>query len=135
MRTLLIAALLTGLAGCSYLTPYKLDIPQGNAITADQTAKLKLGMSRSQVRFLLGTPLLSDPFHANRWDYIYFASKGGKQEFDKRYHVLFEGDRVIGMGGETLEARANVTEKAPEDPRAAAKAAAREAGAKEGQPQ
>jgi outer membrane protein assembly factor BamE len=134
MRTLLIAALLTGLAGCSYLTPYKLDVPQGNAITADQTAKLKLGMTRSQVKFVLGTPLLMDDFHPNRWDYIYFASKGGKQEHDKRYHVLFDGDRLIGMGGDTLDARTDVAEKAPEDPRAAAKAAAKEA-AKEGAPQ
>lgn len=126
MRTLLIAALLAGLAGCSYLTPYKLDIPQGNAITADQTAKLKLGMTRAQVRFVLGSPLLSDPFHPNRWDYLYYASKGGKLEYDKRYHVLFEGDRVIGMGGDTLAARSDVSEVAPEDPRAAAKAAAEE---------
>jgi outer membrane protein assembly factor BamE len=127
MRTLLIAALLTGLAGCSYLTPYKLDVPQGNAITADQVAKLKLGMNRSQVRFILGTPLLTDPFHANRWDYIYYSSKGGKQEFDKKYYVLFEDDRLISMGGDTLAARADVSEKAPDDPRAAAKAAAEEA--------
>jgi outer membrane protein assembly factor BamE len=71
--------------------------------------------------------LLTDPFHANRWDYLYYSSKGGKLEIDKKYHVLFEDDRLISMGGDTLAARTDVTEKAPEDPRAAAKAAAEEA--------
>ncbi|QDQ27451.1 outer membrane protein assembly factor BamE [Chitinimonas arctica] len=123
MRTLLIAILLAGLPACSYLTPYKLDIPQGNAVTADQVAKLKLGMTRAQVRFVLGTPLLVDAFHPNRWDYLYYESKGGKLEHNKRYNVLFDGDRVIGMGGETLPAKADVATKAPDDPRAAAKAA------------
>lgn len=123
MRTLFIAILLAALSACSYLTPYKLDVPQGNAITADQVAKLKLGMTRAQVKFLLGTPLLVDAFHPNRWDYLYYDSKGGKLQNDKRYNVTFDGDRVIGMGGETLPAKANVAEKAPEDPRAAAKAA------------
>ncbi|HEY9104132.1 outer membrane protein assembly factor BamE [Chitinimonas sp.] len=122
MRTLLIALLLAGLSACSYLTPYKLDVPQGNVVTADQVAKLKLGMTRSQVRFLLGSPLLVDAFHPNRWDYIYYDSRGGKLQNNKRYNVMFDGDRVISMGGETLEAKANVAEKAPEDPRAAAKA-------------
>ncbi|MEH6458761.1 outer membrane protein assembly factor BamE [Chitinimonas sp. JJ19] len=120
MRTLLIATLLASLTACSYLTPYKLDVPQGNAVTADQVAKLKLGMTRAQVRFALGTPLLVDAFHPNRWDYLYYDSKGGKVEQNKRYHVLFDGDRVIGMGGDTLPARASVADKAPKDPRATA---------------
>ncbi|MBV8657770.1 MAG: outer membrane protein assembly factor BamE [Burkholderiales bacterium] len=123
MRKLLTALLPVVLTGCSYLTPYKLDVPQGNAITADQTAKLKLGMSRSQVKFVLGTPLLADSFHQNRWDYIYYDSKGGKLEQNKRYSVVFDGDRLISMGGDTLPERARVAEIAPEDPRAAAKAA------------
>lgn len=123
MRKLLTAILPVVLTGCSYLTPYKLDVPQGNAITADQTAKLKLGMTRSQVKFVLGTPLLADTFHQNRWDYIFYDSKGGKLEQDKHYYVVFDGDRLISMGGETLPERARVAEIAPEDPRAAAKAA------------
>jgi len=122
MRTLSTAFLLATLTGCSYLTPYKLDVPQGNAITADLTAKIKLGMTHAQVRYVLGTPLLADEFHKNRWDYIYYDSRGGSLKQDKRYHVLFEEDRVVGMGGDTLPERARVAELAPEDPRAAAKA-------------
>ncbi len=121
MRTLLIAALLAGLSACSYLTPYKLDVPQGNAVTADQVEKLKLGMTRAQVRFVMGTPLLTDAFHPNRWDYLYYDSKGGKVGENKRYYVLFEGDRVTGMGGDTLPARTVVGGKAPVNPREAAK--------------
>ncbi|PHV12812.1 outer membrane protein assembly factor BamE [Chitinimonas sp. BJB300] len=121
MRTLLIIFLLAGLSACSYLTPYKLDVPQGNAVTADQVDKLKIGMSRAQVRFALGTPLLADAFHPNRWDYLYYESKGGKPSQNKRYYVQFEGDRLIGMGGESLPARTVVVGKAPPNPREQAK--------------
>jgi len=117
MRRLLIVSLLSvvlsSMTGCSYLTPYKLDIPQGNAVTADQAAKLKLGMTRAQVRFAMGTPLLVDSFHRNRWDYVFYDSKGGKLEESKSFHVLFEGDRVVGLGGDTLPARV-VTAQAPD---------------------
>jgi outer membrane protein assembly factor BamE len=133
MRTLSIVLLLAALTGCSYLTPYKLDVPQGNAITADQVAKLKPGMTRSQVRYVLGTPLLADEFHQNRWDYIFYDLHREKLTYDKRYHVVFDGDRVIEMGGETLPARANVAELAPEDPRAAAKAEEAKRKKEEGQ--
>ncbi|MDR3427413.1 MULTISPECIES: outer membrane protein assembly factor BamE [Silvimonas] len=97
----------TVLAGCSIgniLTPYKLDIPQGNEVTKDQVAQLKEGMTRTQVRFVLGTPLLTDPFHANRWDYIYSDAKGGKLREKLTFHVEFEGDKLKSWEGETLPA-------------------------------
>lgn len=122
MRRLLIVSLLSvslsSITGCSYLTPYKLDIPQGNAVTADQAAKLKLGMTRAQVRFVMGTPLLVDSFHRNRWDYVFYDSKGGKLEVSKSYHVIFEGDRVVGLGGDTLPARVVAASVAPADEKA-----------------
>ncbi|NOU01070.1 MAG: outer membrane protein assembly factor BamE [Gallionella sp.] len=65
------------LASCS-LKPYKMDIHQGNVITAEMREKLKLGMSKQQVRYVLGTPLISDAFHGNRWDYVYRHEQGGK---------------------------------------------------------
>jgi outer membrane protein assembly factor BamE len=97
----------TLLAGCSFpniVAPYKLDIPQGNAITADQVEKLKVGMTRAQVRFIMGTPLLTDPFHANRWDYIYTDARNGKLLQQKTFTVYFENDRLSRFGGETLPA-------------------------------
>src|SRR3954471_23306104 len=83
MRKLI--ALLLLLAGCSRvpilpgLTPYRMDIQQGNYVTQDMVGKLKPGMSRAQVRFALGTPLVVDPFHSDRWDYVYVMEKRGKR--------------------------------------------------------
>ncbi|HEY0722107.1 MAG TPA: outer membrane protein assembly factor BamE [Gammaproteobacteria bacterium] len=68
----LVALLL--LSGCAH----KIDIQQGNIISLETLDKVKIGMDRDQVRFILGTPLLTDPFHQDRWDYHYSMSKGGK---------------------------------------------------------
>lgn len=111
-RALLAAALISGLmtVGCSFpqvLSPYKLDIPQGNGITADQVEKLKVGMTRAQVRFALGTPLLTDVFHADRWDYVYSDARAGVLKDHKVFTVYFEGDALKRFGGETLPARVN----------------------------
>lgn len=67
------------LAGCG-LRPYRIDIQQGNVVSAEQFAQLKVGMTRDQVRFLLGTPLLTDVFHERRWDYHYRMDKGDTRE-------------------------------------------------------
>ena len=56
--------------------PYRIDIQQGTEITAEQVAKLEIGMSKAQVTFIMGTPLLVDTFHAERWDYAYFLRPG-----------------------------------------------------------
>ncbi len=87
------------------LTPYKMDILQGNEITTDQTGKLKLGMSRSQVRFVLGTPLLTDPFHPNRWEYVYTDARDGTLKIRKVFTVAFENDKLIAFSGDVLPAR------------------------------
>jgi outer membrane protein assembly factor BamE len=68
MLTLFVASLLTG---CSTLGVYKVDIPQGTPLTQAQAAKVQVGMSHQQVRFLLGSPTISDPLNPLRWDYIY----------------------------------------------------------------
>ncbi len=68
MWTLLVTSLL---AGCSTLGVYKVDIPQGTPLTQVQASKVQVGMSHQQVRFLLGSPTITDPIHPERWDYIY----------------------------------------------------------------
>lgn len=104
MRALIIAAILA-LAGCTsmnplrWISPYKMEIQQGNYVTEDAVAKLKPGMTRSQVRFLLGTPLLSDPFHSNRWDYPYQDTKQGTLVDKKLLTVFFEGDTMVRVEG------------------------------------
>ena len=79
------------------LTPYRMDIRQGNYVTQDMRDKLKLGMSKPQVRYVLGTPLVMDPFHANRWDYVYRFEHGGKVIDRQNLTLYFEGDNLVRM--------------------------------------
>jgi outer membrane protein assembly factor BamE len=95
-------------AGCQYvptipfLGPHKIDIQQGNYVTQEMVDKLKRGMTRSQVRFALGTPLITDPFHADRWDYIYVYETKGRL-FAKRHIVaVFKGDALVGIEGDVV---------------------------------
>jgi len=93
MRKLLIPILLCGglLFGCS---AHKLEIQQGNIITPEMMEKLEVGMSTSQVRFLLGSPQLVDPFHKNRWDYLYSLRQEGAETERKHLILMFEGDTL-----------------------------------------
>lgn len=86
------------LSGC-FLSPYRIDVQQGNYVTQDMLAKLKPGMSRSQVRFALGTPLLMDPFRTDRWDYVYTMQKGGEQVAQHVITVVFRGDQLDRIDG------------------------------------
>ena len=99
------------LASCSALTPYKVDVQQGNAITQEMVAKLKPGMSKSQVRFILGTPLLTDVFHADRWDYVFVDERAGKVKERRRVAVLFKGDVLMRVDGDAAPAAADAVAK------------------------
>jgi outer membrane protein assembly factor BamE len=100
----LIAAAALLLGGCDALqrtdswvggmAPYRIDIVQGNVITREQAALIRPGMSRLQVRDILGTPLIADPFHANRWDYLFTMRRAGTDVQRRSVVVLFEGDAV-----------------------------------------
>jgi outer membrane protein assembly factor BamE len=91
IATLLVSVCL--LAGC-FLKPHKIDVQQGNYLDEAAVAKLKPGMTRSQVRFLLGTPLITDPFHPERWDYMYLDRKKGKLKSEKRLTLYFDADKL-----------------------------------------
>lgn len=83
--------------------PYVPDTVQGNFISSEQYAKLQLGMSREQVRQILGTPLLASYFHANRWDYIFEFKRDGKViGKERRVTVFFDGDKVVKFQGDAL---------------------------------
>jgi outer membrane protein assembly factor BamE len=92
------------LAGCEalqrtdsvvgFFTPYRIDIVQGNVITKEQAAALKPGLTRLQVRDLLGTPLMTDPFHASRWDYIFTLRRPHAGLQRRSVVVVFENDLV-----------------------------------------
>ncbi len=76
----------------SVITPYKIDIVQGNFVSREQANALKPGMSRAQVRDILGTPLLTDIFHAERWDYVFTFKRQGIAPQARRVTVFFKGD-------------------------------------------
>ena len=80
-----------------FITPYRIDIVQGNAITKEQAALIKPGLTRLQVRDVLGTPLVADPFHANRWDYIFTLRRPNTDVQRRSVVVTFEGDVVKTM--------------------------------------
>jgi len=84
------------------LEPYRMTIQQGNHLSQEMVAQLKLGMTRDQVRFVLGTPLLMDVFHADRWDYVYYREvPGGKRE-QRNLSVVFEKDKLARVLGDLV---------------------------------
>ena len=103
--TILLAA---SLAACSYIpnaiTPYRIDIQQGNYITQDMVSQLKPGMSKDQVRFILGTPLIVDPFRPDRWDYIYSMQHGFKKPEMRRLLVHFVDGKLNRLEGDVVPA-------------------------------
>jgi len=83
--------------------PYVPDVVQGNFISSEQYSKLQLGMTREQVRQILGTPLLASYFHANRWDYIFEFKRAGQRVSKERHvTVFFDGDKVVKFEGDAL---------------------------------
>jgi outer membrane protein assembly factor BamE len=104
MRFALLLASCLVLAACGPFV-HRIDVQQGNYVTQDSVAKLKKGMTKAEVRQLLGTPLLSDVFHANRWDYYFSHRKGRSQsEERKRFTVLFQDEKVVDFSGEAQPA-------------------------------
>lgn len=102
------------IAGCDVsswipttLKPYRIDIQQGNAVTQKMAAKLKPGMTRAQVRFALGTPLVVDPFRKDRWDYVYYYEKPGAPREYRHIVVVFKGDRLERLEGDVVPSGAD----------------------------
>lgn len=84
------------------VTPYKVEVVQGNVVTQEQVAQVKTGMSRNQVRDILGSPLLTDVFHADRWDYVFTIRRQGTEPQRRSVVALFDGERLksLDTGGE-----------------------------------
>ena len=99
MRVFALAVSCLLASGCGPFV-YKIDVQQGNYVTQDVVARLKVGMTKAETRQLLGTPLLNDVFHADRWDYYYSSVKGGKADDRKRFTVLFKDDKVASFEGQ-----------------------------------
>ncbi len=101
-------AVATVLAGCAKFGVYRLDVQQGNLVTQAQVARVQPGMSRLDVRNLLGTPLLQDAFNGHRWDYLYTEDRNAGNKlnpFDRiqqqfKVTVVFEGEKVAKVEGQ-----------------------------------
>lgn len=108
MRLTLISALAAAslLAGCSFgsiadrVNPYRIDIRQGNYVDQAMVAQLKRGMSREQVRFVLGSPLITDVFRTDRWDYVYRFKPGQGELQQRMISVFFVDDRLDRVDGD-----------------------------------
>ncbi|MBE0623282.1 MAG: outer membrane protein assembly factor BamE [Burkholderiales bacterium] len=96
------------------IKPYRIEIQQGNFISQEMISQLKLGMSKDQVRYLLGTPLITDSFHAERWDYVFRRQRVNSTELEHRkLAVFFEDGKLKRIEGDAIPA-AQADSTAPE---------------------
>jgi len=105
-----VLASVVALGGCSiadWVNPYRIDVRQGNYVTPEMVAQLKTGMRPEQVRFVLGTPLIVDPFHSDRWDYVYRFKPGRGEASERRLTVLFKDGVLAELEGDIEAAPAD----------------------------
>jgi len=102
--TVILLAVLCASCGTALPTikPYKLDVQQGNVVTSKMLLQLRPGMTKSQVRFIMGTPLIQDSFHGNRWDYVYQMREKGKIVEQRRVILDFEGEALKAVRGDVI---------------------------------
>lgn len=120
MRSYLPAAFLAAslISGCSFdsvvgvVNPYRIDVRQGNHVDQDMVAQLKRGMTREQVRFVLGSPLVVDLFRKDRWDYVYRYVPGSRQAEQRVISVYFVDDRLDRVEGD-VQAASDAAPSAP----------------------
>jgi outer membrane protein assembly factor BamE len=90
-----------------FLQPYRPDVQQGNVVTKEMVDQLRQGMTREQVRFLLGSPMLASTFHPDRWDYVYYLKRGKGSEVQmRRLTVTFKDSRVDAFRADEMPAEA-----------------------------
>ena len=101
---LLLSPLLSFLLGaCSWLEPHRIEIQQGNYVTQDMVSQLKPGMTRDQVRFVLGTPLVTDIFHGDRWEYVFRRQKADSRAVEHgRISVFFSDNKLERVEAERV---------------------------------
>ncbi len=129
MKRVLSLAVAISAAACSWIpniSPHRMEIQQGNFVSQEMMAQLKLGMSKEQVRFILGTPLIADVFHADRWDYVFTRIRANSRELEqRRIAVYFEDGKLKRVDGDVV---------ASGEPRGAASGAAGVEGGSRGKP-
>ncbi len=109
--SILLLALLCASCGTALpsIKPYKLDVQQGNVVTSKMLLQLRPGMTQSQVRFIMGTPLIQDSFHGKRWDYVYLMRENGKITEQRRVILDFENDLLKTVRGDVIPSTADAS--------------------------
>ena len=108
LRLPAVVVLALAAAGCNYVpripgvTPYRMEIQQGNFVSQDMVAQLKPGMTKDQVRFVLGTPMVTDIFHPDRWDYVYWREASNGRREQRKLTVLFENGQLARLDGDVV---------------------------------
>jgi outer membrane protein assembly factor BamE len=109
--------LLVALSACgsapkitSLLTPYRIDVRQGNYVTQEMVAQLQTGQSKDQVRYILGTPLVMDIYHAERWDYIYRFQPGRGEAQQRRIAIIFSDGKLARIEGDVMSKESSITQ-------------------------
>ena len=90
----------------NWITPYKIDVIQGNFVSKEQVEALKVGMTRGEVKDVLGTPLLASLFHADRWDYVFTLKRQGTESQSYKYSTFFKGDVLERFSGDAMPTEA-----------------------------
>ena len=103
IRPLAVGCLLAGLVGCGsnfgFPGVYRINVEQGNVVTEEMVEQLRPGLNRRQVRYIMGTPLIEDSFHENRWDYRYLLRNGSDTITETQLTLWFEGDELVRAEG------------------------------------
>lgn len=105
----ILAALILLMTGCQYVSfpgVYKIDVQQGNIITQDMIDQLQPGMTKRQVRYIMGNPLVQDTFNPNRWDYYYSMKAADDSETKERVTIVFEEDKLVSFSGDYVPSNA-----------------------------
>lgn len=106
IKTLTVSALLLAVTSCSSLKfpgVYRISVQQGNIVDQEMIDQLRVGMTRRQVRFVMGSPLIEDTFNPNRWDYYYSLRTGDGRLLDRHIKLTFDGETLAAFEGD-LEA-------------------------------
>lgn len=96
----LVAVVMSGCANLQFPWVYRIVVQQGNIIEQKKVDQLELGMSKRQVQYIMGTPLVNDTFHDDRWDYIYQLQRGDELLRERRFTVYFENDQLVSYEGD-----------------------------------
>jgi outer membrane protein assembly factor BamE len=115
MRTLFLALALWSITACSFVGfpgVYRINVEQGNILDPEKIEQLEIGMSRRQVRFIMGTPLVQDSFNQDRWDYTHVIRNGRNLILEEQLTLYFDGDKLASMEGDILETLAARAEAA-----------------------